>query len=205
MVVTYRFLNKIWPFQGEENKVEPDDDVDVEEEQQEGRRVLKEAWKQGSMRPSILTVPKTKLKIDAAFENLQLTLPNGICIMQGVTGELKAGQFTAIMGPSGAGKSTFLSLLSGKVEPTGGTLLVNGVEASLKDFRKLVGFVPQEDIMLRELTVEENIRHSAFMRLPSELTTKEKDERVYQVMESLVSWSCRYERIYINRTPKVNV
>lgn len=39
--------------------------------------------------------------------------------------------------------------------------------------------------MLRELTVEENIRHSAFMRLPSEMSRKVKEERVYQVMESL--------------------
>ena len=89
------------------------------------------------------------------------------------------------MGPSGAGKSTFLSLLSGKTEPTGGTLAVNGEHASLKDYRKVVGFVPQEDIMIRELSVEENIRHSAFMRLPASMSRKKKLERVYQVMESL--------------------
>jgi hypothetical protein len=58
--------------------------------------------------------------------------------------------------------------------------------------------------MLRELTVEENIRHSAFMRLPLELTTKEKDERVYQVMESLVSWSCRYESIVCSEVYESN-
>ena len=62
---------------------------------------------------------------------------------------------------------------------------MNGEEASLKDFRELVGFVPQEDIMLRELTVEENIRHSALMRLPTGLSHEEKMDRVYQVMESL--------------------
>mmetsp|Transcript_20661 Transcript_20661/g.57380 ORF Transcript_20661/g.57380 Transcript_20661/m.57380 type:complete len:556 (-) Transcript_20661:327-1994(-) len=89
------------------------------------------------------------------------------------------------MGPSGAGKSTFLSLLSGKSEPTGGTLEVNGENASLKDFRSSVGFVPQEDIMLRELTVEENIRHSAFMRLPNRMSREDKLERIYQTMESL--------------------
>jgi ABC-type multidrug transport system ATPase subunit len=162
------------------------DDNDLEDNKEDKRKKMAKSWMDSaSMRRSRLTVPKAKNKIDCKFDNLQLTLPNGICIMQGVTGELKAGQFTAIMGPSGAGKSTFLSLLSGKVEPTGGTLKVNGAEASLKEYQKLVGFVPQEDIMLRELTVEENIRHSAFMRLPSELSRKEKKERVYQVMESL--------------------
>lgn len=78
-----------------------------------------------------------------------------------------------------------MSLLSGKTEPTGGKLTVNGEESSLKDYRELVGFVPQEDIMLRELTVEENIRHSALMRLPTRLSHEEKMDRVYQVMESL--------------------
>mmetsp|Transcript_59762 Transcript_59762/g.146702 ORF Transcript_59762/g.146702 Transcript_59762/m.146702 type:complete len:251 (-) Transcript_59762:3446-4198(-) len=86
---------------------------------------------------------------------------------------------------SGAGKSTFLSLLSGKVEPTAGQLEVNGEKTSLTKFKKLVGFVPQEDIMLRELTVEENIRHSAFMRLPADWTRKQKLQRVAAVMESL--------------------
>lgn len=86
---------------------------------------------------------------------------------------------------SGAGKSTFLSLLSGKTEPTAGQLEVNGEKTSLTKFKKLVGFVPQEDIMLRELTVEENIRHSAFMRLPAEWTRKQKLQRVEAVMESL--------------------
>lgn len=136
-------------------------------------------------KPSVITTPEPAQKIDVSFSELQLTLPNGKCIMQGVSGALRSGQFTAIMGPSGAGKSTFLSLLSGKVEPTGGCLTVNGEKTSLTRFKKLVGFVPQEDIMLRELTVEENIRHSALMRLPADWTKERKLQRVAQVMESL--------------------
>lgn len=83
------------------------------------------------------------------------------------------------------GKSTFLSLISGKNEFTGGKLLVNGKEGSLAQYRRLVGFVPQEDIMIRELTVYENIRHAAMMRLPSSWTTEKKLERVEAVLQSL--------------------
>lgn len=182
VLVSYRFLNKRFPFH--EKTTETDaSDVDTEAYNTPNGKMMK--MEHESMRASFLTTPKPSYTIDLKFNQLQLTLKNNICIMKGVTGELKGGQFTAIMGPSGAGKSTFLSLLSGKTEPTGGTLVVNGEEASLKDYRKLVGFVPQEDIMLRELTVEENIRHSALMRLPEELSRKDKLDRVYKVMESL--------------------
>jgi len=89
------------------------------------------------------------------------------------------------MGPSGAGKTTFLNLMSGKVDRTGGTLKVNGVETELTRFRNVIGFVPQEDIMLRELTVEENVTHSALMRLPTGWSHEKKLARVDEVLESL--------------------
>ena len=95
------------------------------------------------------------------------------------------GKVTAIMGPSGAGKTTFLNLMSGKIDRTGGTLKVNGVETEWTRFRNVIGFVPQEDIMLRELTVEENVTHSALMRLPTGWSHEKKLARVDEVLESL--------------------
>lgn len=59
------------------------------------------------------------------------------------------------MGPSGAGKTTFVSLLTNKVKRSAGTVRINGVEEELSRYRKLIGFVPQEDVMLRELTVRD--------------------------------------------------
>ena len=140
-------------------------------------------------------IPKPSFTIDVKFQDLQLTLRNGTTIMAGVTGELRGGQFTAIMGPSGAGKSTFLSLLSGKTEPTGGSLTVNGEGASLKDFRRLVGFVPQEDIMIRELTVEETLRFAARLKLPAALSPSERYAEVEHVMGLLGLRGVRHTRI----------
>jgi ABC-type multidrug transport system ATPase subunit len=68
---------------------------------------------------------------------------------------------------------------------TSGSLLINGEPGRMQDFRKLIGFVPQEDIMLRELTVEENIRFSARMRLPRSWSSEQVDEHVRAVIESL--------------------
>jgi ABC-type multidrug transport system ATPase subunit len=190
--MSYRRLNKLFPFSKKQSKSTASQSSDATstsfniEEGEEGQFENNRNENVREIRkPSVITTPEPTQKIDVSFSELQLTLPNGKCIMQGVSGALKSGQFTAIMGPSGAGKSTFLALLSGKVEPTAGRLEVNGEKTSLTKFKKLVGFVPQEDIMLRELTVEENIRHSAFMRLPAEWTREQKVQRVAHVMDSL--------------------
>ncbi len=89
------------------------------------------------------------------------------------------------MGPSGAGKTTFLNVLSGKVEKTNGTLLINGKSEEMHVYRKLVGFVPQEDVMLRMLTVKEILTFQAHLRLPNDHPDKSKV--VNKVIEFLVS------------------
>ena len=69
--------------------------------------------------------------------------------MKGVSGAIRHGRVTAVMGPSGAGKSTFLTTLAGKATygRQTGVILINGNEVPLSKYSKLVGFVPQEDVM----------------------------------------------------------
>ncbi|CAB9505209.1 Putative white-brown complex homolog protein 30 [Seminavis robusta] len=169
-------------------------DVEAIEDNEDNCQTYKSVRVNISNRPSLantrtystMKIQGPSQKIDMSFRDLQLTLPNGLCIMEGVSGQINHGSFCAILGPSGAGKTTFLSLISGKNDPTGGQLLVNGEEGTtLAQYRRLVGFVPQEDIMLRELTVYENIRHAAMMRLPASMSKKKKLKRVQHVMESL--------------------
>lgn len=105
--------------------------------------------------------------------------------MHGVSGSLKHGEVTCIMGPSGSGKTTFLNLMAGKVDRTEGSVKINGEEGELTHYRKVIGFVPQEDIMLRNLTVEDNVRHSALMRLPVEWSREEKLLHVDETLDSL--------------------
>ncbi|RKP11775.1 P-loop containing nucleoside triphosphate hydrolase protein, partial [Piptocephalis cylindrospora] len=119
------------------------------------------------------------------FADLGLILPTGVDIMRGVTGKLASGRSCAIMGPSGSGKTTFLHLLSGKVRRTTGVVEVNGMEEELSTYKKLVGYVPQEDIMLRELKVGEILMHSALTRLPAKLSRKAKEALVYETVKLL--------------------
>jgi putative ABC transport system ATP-binding protein len=84
--------------------------------------------------------------------------------LDGVTLELPAGAFTAIMGPSGSGKSTLMHCLAGLDKPTGGTVAIDGVELGTLDDKKLtelrrdkVGFIFQSFNLLPVLTAQENI------------------------------------------------
>ena len=111
------------------------------------------------------------LTLTLEFSRLSLLIPPPVdkLILAGVTGVIRPGRVTAVMGPSGAGKTTFLSVLMGtQVKRTGGTLRINGAPGELSAFGRVLGFVPQEDVMMSELTVRENIGHSARVRLPRE-------------------------------------
>ncbi|CAG8676468.1 9270_t:CDS:10 [Dentiscutata erythropus] len=123
--------------------------------------------------------------IDIEFENLTLELPNGNLALKGVSGEFRHGRTCAVMGPSGSGKSTLLSLLTGKIAKKSGVVKKNDTVGSLKKYKKLIGFVPQEDIMLRELTVREILVHSALMRLPSNMALEDKRLKVMEVISFL--------------------
>lgn len=88
-------------------------------------------------------------------------------IIKDVNCEARPGEITAIAGPSGAGKTTLLEILAGKISPTRvtGQVLVNGYPVNAKCFRRLSGYVTQEDALFPLLTVEETLMYSALLRL----------------------------------------
>ncbi|KAI9220286.1 P-loop containing nucleoside triphosphate hydrolase protein [Blastocladiella britannica] len=119
------------------------------------------------------------------FTDITRQLPNGVFIMKGVSGQLRAGHTCAVMGPSGAGKSTLFSLLTGKQPRTKGNVRIGGEVDELSKYAKLVGYVPQEDIMLRELTVSDILTHSAKMRLSASLKKDDIKNKVANTIENL--------------------
>lgn len=89
------------------------------------------------------------------------------------------------MGPSGAGKTTFISLLTGKAKRTSGRVKINGKLEELNQYRKLIGFVPQEDVMIRILTVRDILTHSALCRLPADWLISHKKDKVLRTINFL--------------------
>lgn len=108
--------------------------------------------------------------IEVSFKDLTLTLKaKDKHLLRCVTGKIKPGRITAVMGPSGAGKTTFLSALAGKATAckTTGQILINGRNESIHSYKKIIGFVPQDDIVHGNLTVEENFWFNAKCRYAS--------------------------------------
>ena len=120
------------------------------------------------------------------FENVSYAV-NGTQILSGVQGSVRPGELMAIMGASGAGKTTFLDILARKNKRgnSTGELYVNGETISDYDFRSVIGFVDQDDILLPTLTVHETIMDSAMLRLPSDMPISAKERRVEDVERQL--------------------
>ena len=133
--------------------------------------------------------------VDLAFESLTYRLPSGRAVLRNVSGHFGHGQMSAILGPSGAGKTTLLLLLAGKIRQTSGVVRVNGRAAHMRRFRSLLGYVPEEDIMLPELTVEETLRFAVRLKLPTALSATERAAEVEHVMRLLGLLHVRHTRI----------
>ncbi|KAI8147379.1 hypothetical protein BJV82DRAFT_595272 [Fennellomyces sp. T-0311] len=108
-------------------------------------------------------------------------------ILKGITGMVRPGEVLAIMGPSGSGKTTLLDILANRTK-TGtvtGDVYVNGHTLSSAEYKRLIGYVDQEDTMIPTLTVYETILYSALLRLPRSMSTAAKKFRVMEVMQEL--------------------
>ncbi len=107
-------------------------------------------------------------------------------ILDDVTFALKSGEFVGVIGGSGSGKSTLITCLNGYREPDGGTVLVNGVSAHRKkEFRHLVGYVPQDDIVHGTLSVERALYYACQLRAGADIPEDKIAFRVGKVLYQL--------------------
>ena len=137
--------------------------------------------------------PQDNHAINLSWSNLKYTVTKGrgkkkkdLNILRGVSGEIGPGQMIAIMGPSGCGKTTLLNILAGRIGPgqLSGQVLVNRQKRP-DDWRRLVGYVEQDDVMYRTLTVGETVEFAARMRLPRGTSEEEKQDRATRIIHSL--------------------
>ncbi len=103
-------------------------------------------------------------------------------VFAGLTLDMEAGSFTALMGPSGSGKSTLLNLIAGLDKPTSGVVRVAGAEVSAMSPSELanwrasnIGFVFQSFNLLPVLTAYQNVELPLLL---TRLSGKERQERV---------------------------
>jgi ABC-type multidrug transport system ATPase subunit len=99
---------------------------------------------------------------------------------------VRSREFIAVIGPSGAGKSTLMKSLNGFVPANSGYILMNGVDfySHFDEFRTVIGYVPQDDIVHTQITVEKALFYSTLLRVPD----MKKDaiyKRIYSILEQL--------------------
>ncbi|NXU16019.1 ABCG2 protein, partial [Pardalotus punctatus] len=106
-------------------------------------------------------------------------------VLRGVNGIMKPG-LNAILGPTGSGKSSLLDILAARKDPHGlsGDILINGAPQPA-NFKCTTGYVVQDDVVMGTLTVRENLKFSAALRLPKSVKEHEKNERVNQIIKEL--------------------
>lgn len=96
-------------------------------------------------------------------------------------------EFVAIVGGSGAGKSTLMTAMCGFVRATRGKVAINGDDlyAGYDAYRSVIGYVPQDDILHLQLTVERALHHAARLRLPADTSPGEIDVRIASVLDQV--------------------
>ena len=100
--------------------------------------------------------------------------------------ELTNKNIEVIMGLSGSGKSTLLKALNGDSPPSSGQVFISGLELNANyDYLKTqIGYVPQDDIVHRELTVEQSLFYAAKLRL-EQSDSASIQQKIEQVLKDL--------------------
>ncbi|MFL5694487.1 MAG: FHA domain-containing protein, partial [Ktedonobacteraceae bacterium] len=125
------------------------------------------------------------IRIDAL--NLKKTGNNNVTLLNDLSFSIPPRKFVALVGGSGAGKSTLMDALNGLRPAQSGKVLYNGQDYyhNLAAFSSQLGYVPQDDIVHRELTVERALYYAAKLRLPNDFTPAQIKQRINEVLEDV--------------------
>src|SRR5215510_1195436 len=98
---------------------------------------------------------------------------------------IQPNEFVGLLGPSGAGKSTLMDSLNGMRPASSGHVLINNLDLynHLDSLKQSIGYVPQDDIIHRELTVFRTLYYVARLRLSRDVSSREIDQIVNEVMD----------------------
>jgi ABC transport system ATP-binding/permease protein len=125
-------------------------------------------------------------RISFEVEHLFFHFKSGKAALQNVSFREEGGKLIGLMGASGAGKSTLLHVLNGSEKPSGGRVLINGINLheTPEKLRGVIGFVPQDDLLIEELTVYENLYYATRLCYGND-TEEQLLARVDKVLASL--------------------
>ncbi len=108
-------------------------------------------------------VEEVENEVSFVAEHIFYHFKSGRAGLQNITISEKGGKLIGVMGASGSGKSTLLNVLNGSEKPSSGRVLINGIDVheDQKKIRGVVGYIPQDDLLMEDLTVFENLYYAA--------------------------------------------
>lgn len=108
-------------------------------------------------------------------------------LLHDISIDIPAGTFVALVGSSGVGKTTLLNALSGVKPAQKGSVLFNGQDyySNMSAFSTQIGYVPQDDIVHKDLTVQQALYYTARLRLPRDFTHSQIKARINEVLEEV--------------------
>ena len=129
-------------------------------------------------------IRKKKNEIVFSGRNINFTYPNSNNGIHNFSFDLRNGELIAIMGGSGSGKTTLVSILNGNIKPTSGQITINGHSIDDPETKALIGFVPQDDLLIEELTVYQNLYYTAKLCFEG-MTEEEIHVKVIKMLRDL--------------------
>jgi len=131
---------------------------------------------------------RAKTRLDVLKITKEVTNRSGggkIRLLDEVDLSIQPNEFVGLLGPSGAGKSTLMDSLNGMRPASSGSVLVNNLDLyhHLESLKQSIGYVPQDDIIHRELTVYRTLYYVARLRLSRDISKKDIDQVVNEVMD----------------------
>ena len=123
-------------------------------------------------------------EVEFCGRNINFRFPNSDNGMHDLSFTLRNGELLAIMGGSGTGKTTLLSLLNGTLKPQEGSITINGHDISEPAAKALIGYVPQDDLLIEELTVYQNLWFTAKLCFEG-MSEEDLDKRVMKTLKDL--------------------
>ncbi len=128
--------------------------------------------------------------VKKVFESRSASAKKMVVALDGVSFEVKRGEFVSIVGPSGSGKSTLLNVIGALDRPTSGKVFINGQDifmfddARLSDVRsRLIGFIFQSYNLVNRMSVQENVEFPAVFS--ERLSSSDRRTRALELLEIL--------------------
>jgi len=118
---------------------------------------------------------------------VQYVVDGGKQLLSDIVLTARPGTLTAVIGGSGAGKSTLARLIAGYTTPTAGSVTFEGhdIHSEYASLRSRIGMVPQDDVVHRQLTVNQALSYAAELRLPPDTSKADRTKVVNQVLQEL--------------------